>query len=116
MWIDRKIYATLEARAIAAESVRTTLEHTNLQLEAVNDWMRLRLSQVERERAQLLHHYLGIKIEVPEIEKSAPEPGRIAGHPLMQTLSFEDIGNEAASKQGIGWNDDGSLKFDLPSA
>ena len=115
MWIDRKIYATVEARAVAAEAIKTHLERENLQLIATNDWLRFRLSQVERERALMLNHYMGIKIEVPEIERVSPDPSRVAGHPLMQTLSFADMGDAEAQKQGISWNGDGSVKFDLPS-
>jgi len=75
------------------------------------DWFIVRITQLEKERAQLLFNYTGVKIEVPEIAK-APEPNRDKSlrDLLASTPNFEDLGDEMASKLGVGWNADGTLK------
>jgi len=73
------------------------------------DWFRIRLTQLEKERAQMILRYTGVAIESPVFAKE-PEKS-----PLDQVLgevsTFDDVGDEIAAKLGIGWKPDGSLEY-----
>ena len=118
MWIPKHVYRELEdahARAreafVAANIVREVLERHNAALTTTVDWFRVRISQLEMERAQLLFNYTGVKVATPSIER-VPDP--VEGHPLNQTVHFGDVGDREAAKLGIRWNQDGTLKYDRP--
>lgn len=111
MWVDRISWQALNDRTVAAEAVRAQLDRHNTALEASLDWMRVRLTQLEHERAQLIYQLLGIKVPVPEIAQ-APKPSRTGfDSPLNETISFEDVGDEVAAKLGISHNADGTLRY-----
>lgn len=116
MWISRRQYdALLSERqdlhiALAEErgrvkelTARVTAQDTTV------DWFRVRVNQLEHERAQLLYNYTGVKVETPVIQK-APEAVSVADA-LHSVPNFNDIGDAEARKLGIGWNDDGTIKI-----
>lgn len=107
MWVNKFIYqclneniSTQRTRADVAEMQARTLSEQNKVLQTNMDWMRLRLTQMEKERAQLMFQLMGVKVPVPEIEQVRIDlPGELQ-HPLNQMPSFEDVGDEEAHKLG----------------
>lgn len=107
--------ATEDARRFNAQAVGrlSAVEDANKTLTVNLDWFRVRLTQVELERAKLLHLHTGVKIETPsfEVEKTPEEreqtvlPQMIAGF-----AGFEDIGDEEAAAQGLGWDEEGRVQ------
>lgn len=102
----RSINANIDGQlAGTRESIKT--------LEVNLDWFRVRLTQVEAERAKLLYLHTGVKMETPSFERSTPEddqqrtalPDMIAGF-----AGFQDVGDEEARKLGIEWDDEGKIK------
>jgi hypothetical protein len=110
MFIARHIYDELRDAKIRAEAVATALQSHNTALHATMDWMKMRLTQSEHERAALIHNYTGVKIVVPSIEDEKPQTG------INQILNdavamFQDVGDTEALAQNIGWNEDGTVKY-----
>ena len=71
------------------------------------DLLRVRVKQLEMERAQLLWNYTGVKVPVPEIVKT----DGVASNPMNQTPNFNDVGNAEAAKLGISWDENGELVY-----
>jgi hypothetical protein len=108
MWVSRKDYDRQLTELVELRTEQRALTQLNATIQATLDWARVRLTQVEHERAQLLFNYTGVKILSPSIEKERVGP--TVQSAIDSAPSFEDIGDEAARKLGIGWNDDGTLK------
>lgn len=106
---DRLVKDASDAKQSVAVllGVGTELRRINSAQETTIDWFRVRISQLERERAQLLFNYTGVKVEAPSIER-APEADPSKN--LQHVPNFEDIGDKEAGRLGIGWNPDGTLK------
>ncbi len=92
--------------AAAANAKAALLYAQVLALQTTVDWMRVRVNQLEHERAVLVENYMGVKIQVPTIEP-APEAPRSVESLLGQSLDFNDVGDRAAAALGLGWNDNG---------
>jgi hypothetical protein len=105
MWIARDIYDSLNESRIKAEARERLLEGQITTLNAHLEWMRVRLTEMSFERAEMLKRYLHIDVPVPSFEDPTnhPDPN--------QTMDFSDIGDEAAKKLGIDWNSDGTLSY-----
>lgn len=109
MFISRKHYDDLRLEhAKAHEEARVLAHQVNAQ-QITMDWLRVRITQVERERAQFMFLHTGVKIEVPEI--AAPEPPGKLHDVLAATPHFNDIGDKLAAEMGISWNQDGSVDY-----
>lgn len=109
MWIDRRVFEAMQASAqTAMQSTQEarTLAEQNRALQISLDWMRVRVSQLEHERAQMLYQYMGIKIATPEIVRERPSEEH-----LNEALSFEDVGDKVAGTLGIGWDEHGKVKY-----
>lgn len=104
MWISKATFEKLiEDRSIAQGEARALAERVQAQ-NATLEMFAIRTQQLEHERAVMLDRYLGVKIAVPTLRTAAPE---ITADDLLNSMpSFEDIGDEEAAKQGIGWEDD----------
>ena len=109
MFITRKFYEAL----VAAQTEARILSEQNKVLQANLDNARVRLNQIERERAGLLYAATGAKVAVPEFVQTPTEASSLQ-HMLEALPALEDIGDEAAERMGIGWNADGTLKFTNP--
>lgn len=109
MFIDRKFFMELIAERAAAASEARTLAEQNKALQTSIDWFRVRISQLEMERAQMFYNYTGVKIPVPQIER-APDVDSVA-EKLNRVPSFEDLGDKEAARLGVGWDENGELKF-----
>lgn len=105
MWIDRTTYENLTLDNAKLREESRVLNQTNYASQTTLDWFRVRVSQLERERAQLLHHFMGLKIEVPEIVQR-PQSSAEALNPSM---SFEDVGDTKARELGVGWDTAGLM-------
>jgi len=107
MWMSKAIYADQHDRLVKAEAIVESVKIHNAALHTTMDWMRLRLNQLEHERAQLIHNYMGVQIAVPNIE-----PSRQSDNPadlFNQVPSYDDVGDAEADRMGIGWDDDGQF-------
>jgi hypothetical protein len=107
MWISKELFESLvEGRAKALGEVGAVKEQVKA-VQATLDWMAMRLTQVEHERAQLLFNYTGIKITTPSIEPlrevspliDLKDPGNL----------FDDVGDEEARRLGLDWDAQGEI-------
>lgn len=106
MWIARPEYDRLvEARGkLDAVLQRCAAQQTT------NEWLMMRLTQLEHERAVLIQNYMGVKVPVPEIGTAAEtvdvdqilrDPGAL----------FQDIGDDAAKDAGMDWDNEGKVTY-----
>lgn len=107
MFLDRKTYDDMRLDNAKAQTEARVLSEQNRALQVSLDWFRVRVSQLEMERAQLLYNYTGVKVAVPSIER-APEAAVASA--LQAVQGFEDVGDREAARLGLGWNADGTLK------
>jgi hypothetical protein len=105
MWISSKTFVELSNARAQAEGQTHALVVQITALNTTMDWMRVRLNQVEQERADLIEKYMGVKIQVPQIEPISTDTSEV----LNQSVSFEDMGDDEAARQGYGWNEDGEV-------
>ena len=121
MWIARKLFdgivEDLKERnqtlgvLLQEASIHSRLyAEQNKVLQANLDSARLRLNQLERERAQLTNAILGVKIAVPEFVPISDAKFDI-GKTLSEMPGFEDVGDEVAALMGVSHNADGTLKY-----
>ena len=109
MWIKQDAVMKLVEQAATARGELASLQARFAAQDAMVDWFRIRLTQLEKERAQMILKYTGVAIETPVFAK---EPEQT---PLDQVLgevsTFDDVGDEIAAKMGIGWKQDGTLDY-----
>jgi len=105
MWISKAHYKTLDGLINSAQDRNTemlrregALHEANRRLEAENarlrsdmDWFKLRLNQVETERAQLIMAASGVKITHPTFVAAQEDPSRA----LQEMPDFAMIGADA---------------------
>ena len=106
MWLPTKAFDLFRISKDSVDSLREELsairaerDILKVQVNVANnhfDWLRLRINQLEIERAQLLEKATGIKTAIPEIVRT---PSNI--DTMLNNFSFEDVGNEAAKKLGL---------------
>ena len=106
MWCNRDTYDNLWDALVAAQSEGRALIQVNAQLNAHIEWMRVRLTQLEYERAQLLRKYMGLDIPTPSFDApdEHPDPNQVIG--------FGDVGDKVAETLGITWREDGTLNYE----
>lgn len=98
---------SLEAITITQkENAALTAENRNLteqviRLNVTQDWFRMKINQLEAERALLLEKAYGIHVPVPEIAKLE---NRIKDGFDLHAL-FEDVGDKRASELGYQTSD-----------
>ena len=105
MWISAKSFLELSHARSVAEGQTSALVTQITALNTTMDWMRVRLNQVEQERADLIERYMGVKIQVPQIQPISTDTSEV----LNQAVSFEDMGDTEAERLGIDWNGNGEL-------
>lgn len=109
MWMDRKAYDDIRLESVTATTRAQVLAEQNKALQVTLDWLRVRVTQLELERAQLLFNYTGVKVPTPTIQTTdAPESFHRVPH-------FNDIGDEEANRMGISHNPDGTLRYEIVS-
>lgn len=120
MFISRKHYDDLRAEWQKNHAEADVLGRQNTALLATIDWMCSRLTQAEHERSILTKHYMGITIETPEFRSAgvvasqrAAVDAREVPLDIPATLGvggmFADMGNIAAKKAGLDWDDSGKI-------
>lgn len=108
MWIKRADYDGLMKQALEANGAAQALERQVSTQKTHLDWMVLRLTQLEHERASLIHRYMGVQITVPDVQLDVPvTPVPVSS--MSDIPSFEDIGDEEAKKQGLDWDEHGRV-------
>ena len=109
MWIERKLFMDLIQKESVARGELAALQTRFAAQDSMVDWFRIRLTQLEKERAQMILKSTGVAIETPVFAK---EPEQT---PLDQVLgevsTFDDVGDEIAKKLGIEWKNDGTLSY-----
>jgi len=108
MFINRETYNDTQKEAVALRAAYHEQTARIASMQATIDWLMVRVTQVEHERAQLFERYTGVKIAAPAIVK-APEVKK-SDRSFDFPVSFEDMGDSKSQELGIGWNEDGTLK------
>jgi hypothetical protein len=108
MWISRELFVSLISRESTARGELAALQSRFAAQDAMCDWFRVRLTQLEKERAQMILKYTGVAIETPVFAK---EPEIPVEQVLSEVSSFDDVGDEVAARLGIGHNPDGTLNY-----
>lgn len=107
MLISRKVWEAERDARVRAEAVAGALQNQVATLTTAMDWQMMRLTQLEKERAQLIQRYMGITIAVPEVHQE-----RLDSSATLQELpSFDDVGDKEAARLGIHWNDVGEVEY-----
>lgn len=105
MWVPKPLAELFTISRDTLEALRKEVEVLKTERDALKlanavtqnhfDWLRVRVNQLENERAQLIKKAYNIDIPVPEIARqpsSLPEP--------ISAL-FEDLGEDTAKKLGL---------------
>lgn len=108
MWISQKAWLQNREEFMELRAARDAVNATNQQQASTLSWLMIRMTQLEHERAQMLWKYMGIKVTVPTVEEETPSG---VDNPFNRLPSFDDVGDEAALKEGIGWNDFGEVTY-----
>ena len=111
MFLKQTVFLTLHDKITKAEQETRTLREQNRAMQVTMDWMRVRVTQLEHERAVMLDHFMSIKVQVPEII-SAPSPSADDFARQMQAYTqnlFNDVGDERAKALGLQWDDAGEV-------
>ena len=113
MFISRKAYQDLQDELTKARAELMAQSRANQMLEATMNWFRHRLTQIEAERAQLIHHALGVKIPTPTFDR-VPDFDTLKKN-MMGTVDemdiFSGLSDEQAREHGVDWNEDGELVY-----
>ncbi len=112
MFLSKKTYEDLRLEWIKCREEAAILDRVNRQQQTTLDWLMLRVTQLEKERAALLFKMSGVVIETPVISREpvSPIPQNV---PVDALPIFDDMGNDAAKKLGIGWKPDGTIDYAL---
>lgn len=111
MWIDRKEYEVVRMRAAQDNAICLQQAQQIATLTASLQWLQVRVTQLEKERAQLIGHYMGIKVEVPEITVERRDQRGAEALSDAAASFFQDMGDQEAAKQGVSWDENGNLVY-----
>lgn len=112
MWISRSVYTDFQVALDKARSEARAFQEANKGLQVTLDWLRTRVTQMEKERAILIERMFGVKIPVLEI-MAAPDPFK--AHPYNDLASmFNGMTDEEAAREGITHDSKGELIHALP--
>lgn len=109
MWISKELWQAaqrLAMEAVETRGARAVLEQRIIAMDTTMDWLRVRVNQLELERAQMIYNYTGVKVPTPQVKREDPTDQEQL---LAAASGFEDIGDEMAKKLGIGWNEFGEM-------
>lgn len=109
MIVSRRVYDDMVTARIRAEEQARAFQESNKGLQVTLDWLRVRVTQIEKERAIMIERFMGVKIPVPEI---MPAPDPFESHPLNNMgISFEGMSDAEAEKQGVGYDGEGHVTY-----
>lgn len=109
MWISKIEYQRILTERDEAHGVAKTLEQQVFALNTSNDWLRVQFSKCDHERAALIARYLGV--QVPSITFEKEDTNRTPTSHIINDAGalFNDVGDEEAARQGLGWDDEGNF-------
>ena len=110
MFISKRAYQDLKDDITHARADAAAQRKANEVLEANMNWFRHRLTQIEAERAALIHHTIGVKIPSPEFHTVDPVKKFMSDHAMNDMDIFSGLSDDEARKQGVEWDGDGRLK------
>lgn len=110
MWIKSEIYNKLQTDLEVERRSRELLQNQITATNTMLDWFRVRLTQLEYERAQLIFNYTGVKIPTPVVEKAPLATGEEHKFNDLPNI-FSDVGDKEAARLGIDWNNDGTISY-----
>ena len=112
MFVSRQHYDDVRQEWAKNHEEARVLSEQNMFLRTTLDWLRIRVTQLEIERSQLLFNFTGVKVPVPSIEQETPKPRVGAVSDILASVAhFNDVGDKEASQLGVEWNSDGTLKY-----
>ena len=117
MWVDRKTYTEIGLELAKVREEARVLNDQNRTLRTSLEWLMVRVTQLEKERAALVYNYMGVKVEVPDIQpsrpavRSTPHEVPLAVPATLGFAGFQDMGDEEAARHGIGWDDEGKVTY-----
>jgi hypothetical protein len=113
MWISTQAYIADKTNFVTVVAERDAAKQQLVALTNTLQWLQARVTQLEMERAAMVFQQYGVKIPVPVLETAPEMPGGNGGidSPLNAVPNFNDVGDEEARRQGIGWNDNGELQY-----
>jgi hypothetical protein len=102
MWVRRTLYDQVWQEWVKSREEAAIFQRVNEHQQTTMDWLMVRLTQLEKERAALLFKLSGVVIETPVItrEPTSPIPQNV---PVDALPIFDDMGEEQ--------NPDGSVKY-----
>ena len=109
MWISRELFIGLVEKESKARGELAALQTRFAAQDSMVDWFRIRLTQLEKERAQMILTYTGVAISSPVFAKEPEKPA--IDQVLGEVSTFDDVGDEVAARLGIGHNPDGTLNY-----
>lgn len=109
MWISRKEIETLrienaklreEIRAVQLQAHERAIgfERENARLRSDQDWFKLRLNQVEQERAMLMADRIGVRVNVPQF---LVQPEGQEGQALHELPDLSTVGGDAKDEPPV---------------
>jgi hypothetical protein len=95
--IGKETVSTLREEASALRVEVAVLREQLSKAQIMQDWLRVKVNQLELQNGALLEKAYNIKVTVPEIAK------RLTIDPTFdpKNFSFDDVGNELARKIGL---------------
>jgi hypothetical protein len=110
MWINRRAYQDLQDEITKLRATVIAETGANKALKEMSNWLMLRVTALEKERAVHMDKFYGVKIPVPELSPAiVPDP--FASHPFNETMSFADVGDEEAHRLGIQHDAEGKIIY-----
>lgn len=117
-----------ELRAQSAKERERELKLTEqlAQLRSSFEWLTTHVNRLERERAELFARVLNLQLPAMSLEREPQpsiSPNQVVGRPAEDSYEnsipalqaagglFEDVGDEAASRLGVGHDDMGNVKW-----
>lgn len=121
MWVSRKHYDDLRSERVKCHEEARVLAQQNAVLQGIVDSLCQRLTISEHERILLLKNYMGLTLPEPQFAAApiaiSSAPGKTPAEvpldvpAMLGTQSmFSDMGDDAARKLGVNWDDLGNVK------
>lgn len=110
MWISRQAYEDLRQVGLTASARAEAEIVANRAVKESLNWLMLRVTQLERERAVFVEKLFGVKIAVPEIAP-AQVHDPFAEDKYGETMSFEPMSEHEAKRAKISHNEAGELVY-----
>lgn len=118
MWIRRRDYDYLQGELTAARTKAAVLSEQSAQARTQIAFMMARCNHLEQERAVYLRQLTKLDIPTPELAAVQAPPAAVREQDILAAMGssmFEDMGEDEARRQGIGWDTTGGVEYGTPS-